>query len=424
MPRRTPPAPTRRPFRALPPITRGPEPVEGITVLDEVQGDAGVVLWQSLRNVLLWARAAPEQRAALFDAGAAAARARVLADLGRDGVEVPADALAAAAGVLADPQGADAESIARACDELSRWAEEKPAPGTALAFAQAAALAQPGDAARACAVGRLARRNGEAVRAEGWLHLAVVLARGSGDWSSYARAFLGLGNLAVQRGNLPRARRLHRQALKAARRHRLRTVEAQALHDLFVTAAETGSDEEAREAAAGALRAYGRTHPRLAVLAADVACFWVARGSFRRALPVLWAAAARLEDPAERVVVLANAARAAGGAGDREGYERAAAAVRRLLASGQVEAAAAQAWLNLSRGAGSLGDAATSAGAARQAAALAAERGQAKIGASAEALLAAARRGLSPAAAPYETSRDAAAALLAGELVRCLSADV
>ncbi|HET6762442.1 MAG TPA: hypothetical protein VFH27_02190, partial [Longimicrobiaceae bacterium] len=126
----------------------------------------------------------------------------------------------------------------------------------------------------------------------------------------------------------------------------------------------------------------------------------------------------------ERVVVLANAARAAGGAGDRDGYERAAAGVRRLLASGQAEAHAAQAWLNLSRGAGSLGDAAASAGAARQAAALAAERGHAKIAASAEALLDAARSGLTPRVAPYVTSSDAAAAVLASELVRCLAADV
>jgi hypothetical protein len=160
------------------------------------------------------------------------------------------------------------------------------------------------------------------------------------------------------------------------------------------------------------------------VLAADVACFWVARGSFRRALPVLWAAAERLDDPAERVVVLANAARAAGGAGDREGYERAAARVRGLLATGQVEGAAAQAWLNLSRGAGSLGDAAASAGAARQAAALAAERGHAKIAASAQALLAAARSGVSPTRAPYEPSGRDPGLVLARELVRCLAGDV
>ncbi|MDB4951681.1 MAG: hypothetical protein JWM27_4330, partial [Gemmatimonadetes bacterium] len=314
MPRSALPRPHGRPFHALPTITRGPEPVEGITLLDEVAGDVGVVLWQSLRNVLLWARAPAGERGALFSDAAAERRVRILGAVPLD--EALRGPVAAVADLLACPAGARPEPIARACEAVSRWAEARHAPATALAFMQAAALAQPGNAALACAVGRLARRNGEPVRAEGWLHLAVVLARRTGDWTAYARAFLGLGNLALQHGNLPRARRMHRRALTAARRHRLHAVEAQALHDLFVSAAETGSDDEAREAAAGALAAYGPDHPRLPALAADVACFWTARGEFARAAPVLRAAAPHFADPAERAVVLANWARAAGGVGD------------------------------------------------------------------------------------------------------------
>jgi tetratricopeptide (TPR) repeat protein len=422
MPRSAPPAPRRRPFRALPPITRAAEAVEGMTLLEEVPGDAGVVLWQSLRNVLLWVRTPPAERGAMFAPDAAERRARTLDGAPLD--EVLRSALLTVAGVLARPQAARPERVARACEAVAAWAEERAAGATALAFMQAAALALPADAGLACAVGRLARRNGETVRAEGWLHLAVVLGRGAGDWNAYARAYLGLGNLALSAGNLPRARRMHRRALSAARRHRLRRVEAQALHDLFVTAAETGSAAEARESARAALRAYGPDHPRLPALAADVACFWVARGQFAQALPVLRLAADRFADPAERMVVLANAARAAGGACDRRAYDAAAGEVASLAGEPAAAPRAAQAWLNLARGAASLGDHERAAHAATLALALAAERGERKVAASAEAILAeagaAARAARHAPAAPVPVP--AAEATLADELVRCLTA--
>jgi tetratricopeptide (TPR) repeat protein len=425
MPRSAPPALRRRPFRALPPITRGPEAVEGIDLLNEVPGDAGVVLWQSLRNVLLWARTPQEERGAMFSPEAAVRRGEAL--LGPAVDEALREPLAAVAAVLARPRAARPERVARACEAVAVWAEERAAGATALAFMQAAALALPGDAGLACAVGRLARRNGETVRAEGWLHLAVVLGRGGGDWSAYARAYLGLGNLALQAGNLPRARRMHRRALMAARRHRLRAVEAQALHDLFVTAGEMGSGDEAREAARAALRAYGPEHPRLPALAADIACFWVARGEFARALPVLRLAAERFADPAERAVVLANAARAAGGAGNGEAYDAAANEALRLVEEHAAAPRAAQVWLNLARGAASLGDPDRAAAAAELAGRLARERGEQKVRASAEAILAEARADRSAAfhvaqpAAPVPADLAEAEATLADELVRCLT---
>jgi tetratricopeptide (TPR) repeat protein len=423
MPRSAPAPRASRPFRALPPLTRGPEPVEGFTLLDEVPGDLGVVLWQTLRNVLLWARTPAEERGAVFARAAAERRAQVLGEVTLDApLREPLTEVAA---LLSAPLAAAAERVALACERISRWAEERAAAGTALAFGQAAALAQPEDAARACAVGRLARRNGEATRAEGWLHTAIVLARRSGDHTSYARALLGLGNLAVQGGNLPRAQVLHRRALQTARRHRLRSVEAQALHDLFVTAAETGSDDEAREAAAGALRAYGSDHPRLPVLAADVACFWVARGQFERALPVLRAAAPRVADAAERTVVLANAARAAAGAGDGAAYAELAAEVRERVAEGLAGPAASQAWLNLARGALSLGRMDLARDAAERAVSLAGPAREGKVRASAESLLSAARGGgPAPAPAAPAPAADGPAAVLAAELVRCLAAAV
>jgi tetratricopeptide (TPR) repeat protein len=406
----------------LPPITRGAETLEGAALLAEVEGDPGLVLFQSLRNVLLWAAAPEAERAAVFARAAAARRAEALSRAGLD--ERLRPALHAIAELLASPAEFPRARVAWACAAVARWAEERGAPATALAYMQAAALAEPGDAALAYAVGRLARQHGEPVRAEGWLHKAVVLARQSGDWSSYAMAFAALGNLAVQRGNLPAARRMHTRALRAAQRHRLRQVQAMALHDLFVTAMELGDGHAATEYAGAALRAYGDGHPRVPALAHDVACFWTAAGEFARALPVFRAALPHIPGRAERAVVLANVARAAAGTGDRRSFEDAAAEAASLVEQPDAERGAAQVWLNLARGAASLGDAPLAAMAAETAARAAARRGEAKILASAEAIAQAARAGSSARAAevtPPGTAEDPGD-VLAAELVRSLAA--
>ena len=408
----------KRPFRVLPPITRGPEALDGTPLLEEVAGDAGVLLWQSLRNVMLWAGAVPAERAGLFSPEAAARRAEMLRLVPLD--EPLRSPMATVAAMLAAPAEADAGKLAYACARVATWAEERGAPATALAFAQAAALARPDDAALACAVGRLARLRGETVRAEGWYHKAVTLARQSGDWRSYALAFLGLGNAALQRGNLPAARRSHTRALRAARRHRLRAIQAWVLHDMFVTAVEGGDPAEADACAARALRAYGDGHPRVPMLAHDVAMVWLLRGEHARALPVLQAVLPCLRNPAERVVAQANVARAAAGAGHAGLFRAAALETTRLLLTPGT-AGAAQAYLTLAHAALALGDREHAEAAAGQARRFAAESGEAKTLSTAEEILETLRAGAAPAPAPAAREFDLdAPGELAGELVRSL----
>src|SRR5690554_1141486 len=55
-----------RQWHLLPPLTHGGEPLEGGATLEEVPGPVGVVLWQSSRDVLLWAETRPEDRNGLF----------------------------------------------------------------------------------------------------------------------------------------------------------------------------------------------------------------------------------------------------------------------------------------------------------------------------------------------------------------------
>ncbi|HET6765498.1 MAG TPA: hypothetical protein VFH27_17550, partial [Longimicrobiaceae bacterium] len=60
------PGPKRR-WCIPPAILREPsETLEGAQVLDEVGGRLGVLLWQCLRDVTLWAATDPEDRDGLF----------------------------------------------------------------------------------------------------------------------------------------------------------------------------------------------------------------------------------------------------------------------------------------------------------------------------------------------------------------------
>src|SRR5438045_3557999 len=65
--------------RVPPALTRGSERVDAISILDDLGGDLGLLLWRSARNVLLWAQTPADRRAALFTGGAAHHRGDELA---------------------------------------------------------------------------------------------------------------------------------------------------------------------------------------------------------------------------------------------------------------------------------------------------------------------------------------------------------
>ncbi len=380
-----------RRWRTPPPLTRGSESLEGMEILREVGGEVGILLWQAYRNVMFWAAAEQGERGRLFSAEAGRKRqaelseARISDDL--------AGPLAAIGEMLTAPDSTSGEAVAQACTGIARWAEQQGHVNTALSYTQAASVAAPRAARLALAVGQLARRRGEMARAETWFRHTVMISRQIGDWDSYSRAYIALGNMLVRRGNFPAAHRMHIKALRAARRKGLQQVQGMALHDLFVIATDTGRVEQAEEFARQAFRAYGSNHPSIPVLAHDVAYFWAEQGHFARALEVFQALDPYLTTPAERLSLTASIARAAGGTGNRDLFRRAWTQVVRLNKDTDVQSVVPACMLDLALGAASLGEWDRAESAAEEANELATKLGQSKIRFRSEALLDAARNG-------------------------------
>ncbi len=375
---------TRR-WRVPPPLTRGPELMEGAEILREVNGEAAVLLWKSLRSVTLWATTDPRDQGRLFAPGAGERRmAEILAIPVDDDLAEPLQTFAT---LLDSPLSLSREAVALACRRVAQWATKQQLTGTTLAFTQAAALVSPSDAGLAHEVGRLARAGGELARSESWHRRAIMLGRQTGAWEPYARAYVSLGNLASRRGNFPQAKRCQIKAFRAARRHALGEVMGMALHDLFLIAVDTGDAIEAQRRARQAFRAYGPTHRRIPYLAHDVAVLWNREGQFGQALPVLQAMLPRFQAPDERLLVYANIARAAGGLRDVVAFEDAWAAADNLLILPQTASRKAQALLNLARGATGLSQWERAEAAAQEALEQATYRGESQIVFQAESVL-------------------------------------
>ncbi|HVG44299.1 MAG TPA: hypothetical protein VM890_06190 [Longimicrobium sp.] len=328
--------------------------MDGISILDEVSGDLGLLLWRSARNVTLWAETPAEQRATLFPGDAARSRT---ADLAHADVHPELRGpLSVLTELLARPGEVDLLRLVNACRRIMVWAEQRGELATALEFAQAAALAAPESASLAYAVGRLARRRAEYDRAESWYTRAVVQGRQSSDWRSYALAFSGMGNLHMQRGNYPAARRAHLRCLHAAERRGLLELVGDAYHDLFSVEGELCPGFEADALAAMAFRAYGLNSPKIYRLAYDVAYHWTLQGFFTGALRVAQALVPHITEPAMAALLQSVIARAAGGAGQKDDFDAAVWEANRILNSGASNEMTARTLLGLAHGAMSLGE--------------------------------------------------------------------
>jgi tetratricopeptide (TPR) repeat protein len=257
----------------------------GASLLRETEGELGALLWRTLRTVCAWAVTPPADRHALFAPGARDQRmADLLAAAPAAALERPLQVLAE---VLTDPARVSADRVGIACLTVTAWARGAGKPATALEFAR-----------------------------------AVALARQVHDWDSYVRAHAGLGKLAWGRGAYPVARKAHLRALRAAERHRVGYLRAMVLHELFVVEVDCGNAVLAERYAEDAAEAYGRGHAMLRVLAFDVAGFWMNQGRYAEALPVFLQILPTL-DPEVQVLGWGDVARAAGGTGDAELFDRA-----------------------------------------------------------------------------------------------------
>jgi tetratricopeptide (TPR) repeat protein len=412
------PAPNRR-QRVPPALTRGIERVDGISILDEISGDLGLVLWRSVRNVLLWAETPAAARASLFADSAARTRQQELVRVDAD-VELRAP-LSVFADLLRAPAQADLLRLVNACRRVAAWADGRGALRTTLEFSQAAALVSPDSASLAYAVGRVARRLADYDRAESWYTRAVVQARESREWRSYASALAGMGNLHMQRGNYPAAKRAHLRCLHAAERNHVPELVGAAYHNLFDIEAATTAGPQTEDLAAQALVAYGTASPAVYRLAYDLAMHWILRGNFREALQVGLVLGDVIDEPTMRPLVQGLVGRAAGGAGDRDAFEVASAHVDDLLSDPAIpEEMAARTLLGLAHGALSLGNTRKASAYADEALSIARKRGEGHVSLEAESVIEAAAR---EAAVPNRegTERGRSAPVLAQQFVKVLS---
>ncbi|HEX2189235.1 MAG TPA: hypothetical protein VHG51_10080 [Longimicrobiaceae bacterium] len=348
----------------------------------------GLRLWQALRRVGEWHADPPDGAAPAPDG-----RPRAFDDVD-PGLRT---GLAALDRLLRDPAPDDAtlEAVAVACFHAATWAEERGAYRTALGFLHAAEDVYPENPHYAYNVGRVARKLALYEDAEAWLKWAHFVARTHRRWDVATLALSGLGNLHRQRGNLPRARRLHEAARRMARLKHLRTLEGDALYDLCVISLSAGDETKALDFARQAMAAYGPGHSQIHKLANDVAWFWMdSFGKFSSALHVFTVLLDYIWEPPFRVLLFANLARAAAGARSIGPFEAMWAecwAAFRTQASRQGHAAAL---VQLALGAGTLGYWERSAIAAREALQVARERREPEAVLVAEGILKAVEGGI------------------------------
>lgn len=305
----------------------------GGTVVDECRGPTGTLLWQTLRDVVLWSSTPLESLPRLFAEGSLERR---LAHLRSSVQQADLQALLAAVsrGVLGG--GGQREDVAAACLQVAEWAERQERTATALSFAQAASLANPLDAEPAVKVGFIAARRKENARAESWFRRAAVLGRRMGSATAQARAHLGLGSLLADRGDVEAARRFLKLCYRRARRGGFNTLKSAALHGLFDLAVQGPPPrnpeplDDPESLARWTIRQYGAAHadaPRLIRT-------WV---RFRLAqtppVPVLLSDSSPvLRGPkADRAYLLAVIAREAAAVGAYAEYEHAWACATELI---------------------------------------------------------------------------------------------
>lgn len=417
-----PQSPRRRPrtqFRVPPPLVQrvGAGGFTGLDLLADEIGAAGLLFWQSFRDVELWSIS--HDRNGLFPPHQAGYRKSAIAALDSDRYGEAKPHLLILAEVLCASESIEALRIGEACAGLAGWFEGQGLLDCAVEFALAAYLSNPDQAGFAVRVARLSRMLAEYPRATSWFDYAIYLARRSEDWQAYAEAFAGLGNLYFQVGNLPRARYLHRRCLKVSSRNHLGEMVGAACHNLFVLEMDAGDTEAAEVWARKAVIAYPASSPCVVRLARDLARRWTFLGHFRRSLPLALEALNHFTVPVDRALVWADVARAAGGCREHVIFEDAWAETWVLVKRGVTEPYSADVLIDLAHGAASLGDTARAGHAAEKALSLARERKEGRTILEAEALIDSLHRvpSTAPQNVPQEDLPD-----FAGRLLRVLQA--
>lgn len=374
----------KQPQRVPPPIDYGAEALEGDVILHEFSDVLAMALWKALRSVRLWSEVRLQPEGGFFSEGATESRAQINGSLGAF-PEVQ-DSLHRVSRILGNGT-VDPAEVADSCVEISRWADQQEALGTALEFAQASAKLLPEDPERALGVARISKRLGDFSRAETWYRHALALSRRSRNRTTYTRSYIGLGTVHIARGGYPAARKMLTRGLRAAQRYSLRQWVAAAHHELLVVAIHTGQAGAVQRHARAAIGSYGSAHPRVPAVAFDVAVFWMTQGYFREALQVFEAIPSDYGGVAERLARSVAITRAAAAAGVESAYRKALHQAKALIQAPAAAQFAGSAWLDIARGALSAGELDEASAAAEEGLRIATERGEAAQVVDAEGIL-------------------------------------
>jgi tetratricopeptide (TPR) repeat protein len=283
---------------------------EGYDLIAEFEGAEVLPLFDRYRDTLLWAETDARNRRGLFSS--------IPESLPR--THPLHGALQVLNGIVVAPESADARQVAEACMEVSQWGAAGGWSATEYLFALLAAKTVDGDHELAFAAGRAARRQGRFEDAKSLFRRAIALSRRAGDDAGYASAFLGWAIMEEKRGNLAAARTRFVRALRAASRGGLPELVAATRHNMIALALADRDFPEGQAHIVAAYKLYGADDPQLYRLANDAAGFWSAFGYFEIALPLYERALPHVTRPDERIAILANISRAAAGLGRRERF--------------------------------------------------------------------------------------------------------
>lgn len=237
-----------------------------LAILQEVQGDGGLIRWQVHHDAQLWAETSVDRRSSLFQPD----RSEPPPDWADSGLDAPAlDAAERIRRLVRGPQPASGAEVCGWCLQLSRWARDT-APRTALCFAHVAALAAPTDAAAAVAAGLAATRLRLSAVADGWFLRALCVAGRTGRWCEYVRAKVELGRFAESREDWRQAANWFRGAARAAVRVGQRSAQAEAVHGLMRVHLACDLTALAQRAAEQAAELYPPGHSGRRALWSDV----------------------------------------------------------------------------------------------------------------------------------------------------------
>lgn len=301
-------------------------------LLLDADGALGLVLWQRARDVRLWASFGRSVPPHLFSTPKRAQR-RLHDAAAAEAPQIDGP-LTILFEMVRQPDSFTGPRVCAACLQISEWASEGNKLETALAFAEAAAAADPSSAEAAAVAGMLclrvppeSERVPASIRAASWLRRAARLGRRAKDWEWYIRAHIRLGLLLYHLGEFAAARRMYDRAAWMAHWFGRTELAGKAHHDLLAIEGDIGTLQSATHEAQTSLALYPLRHERIPYLVHDIAFYALVRNRFfssaRTVLDAVWS----YIPPENRLIINGTVARVAAALRDRERYESSASHV-------------------------------------------------------------------------------------------------